>query len=1416
MSTDDTPIPDDLEDRIRRYAERHDLDAPGVIGRFDALDPSDLGAVRAVLEGADAEPVTEADESDEKKLSDRKTRQQTPESEPPDGEGAGADDATGDESDMLINRCSDECKQSPEDADPVADADPMDDPAPEEDGDAGADGRTDGSPDPVEEDPDPDRATPGVDAGGSPSPTSEPTDDGATPGEDALADGLRWFGAQLDRELPGDVEYDTPRDYYHARGWSDATIDAKGLGYAPADTGDRLLAHLHRRGHDRDAILASGLFREWDDGNLSATWTGRYVLPYLDADGRPVFAISRATEPAHPSDWAGRYGEDDDPAKYHKIAVSREEVDVEEPIYGLDTVRDDELVLITEGIADAIAAHQAGYPCISPVTTSFKTEDRERLVDALEEHAVPRVYLVQDAERPGSSVDDRGRLTLPQYGEGTKGAVRTAEYLAEHGTDARIGELPRPGLDKVDLDDYLRVWGDDLTPILAAATPVEEHPAHDPDAATRAAIDAAERTDPSPASGSGEGSALFDLDIRDVTGLATDYRGPSPLGHHGESENYFTLLDDGLAFDHKHKAAYNALTYLLADTGERPPARPNGPVDDAELLAAWVHAKRERLLPDDDPIPRRALRAIARDATGWGGELVEHETADGDTFDGLPRDAYNDALDAVREEYDLEPGRRPAGGRSDPDAEPVAPIPLGRLDALDDDARRRAARKRGIDIPSTDDARDRLRDAVFREFRAGNTTVLDAPTALGKSHTVATEPWGRRESTTGGAPVVQFHQTRDARDEAAEATADSSAIGATLLGRKEASPVARGDHDPVEDPDAEDAPDQVVTIDGDPASDWFDMMCDDRGLPFSTALAIARDRNDQGLEELPPFGEEDPAVAQWNDLPRDDDGEPAVDVIHATHQFAHVPSLRIHTNVVLDEQPDYRIGLSDQQVRDMVNAYLRAIGAPVTHFEGFVMLARNDDVRGDAAAERDALDDALGKDADLPAEWYAETDGAHALAPDLTRAIWNALRWEDPNRNGLRSTKVYHEPPRFDADKEGYAAGTWLSVVLDDADHSVHTVRATPDFSQARAVVGLDAHPSMPMWELNGPPGIVRDAVLDPTERRLWRRYERGLTVAQIGDAARPRSGPNAVGWMNDERVRELLGTLREHYGDGFKTALSTKQTEPALRRLLADVTGDPVEDVRDQTLHYGEEKSRNDFAEEDAGYVYGCMDPGDGMIVDALAELNLDATPTTVETEDGEEKREKGRTFDGPDADKAAAVLASVRENHVAQAAGRYAREPTDPESRATVYVDTNAAPTGFVDLGVPGVEWLASDLQRTIVEELTERPTATTRELADAADCTKEHVRETLARLDEHGLVDREERAGPHGADVYRDAGADAGIVDLGDTANGALLGPNRWSLAIVDQHAPEEDADPPGGATSTPIDAAAASDSPPDPGD
>ncbi len=84
------------------------------------------------------------------------------------------------------------------------------------------------------------------------------------------------------------------------------------------------------------------------------------------------------------------------------------------------------------------------------------------------------------------------------------------------------------------------------------------------------------------------------------------------------------------------------------------------------------------------------------------------------------------------------------------------------------------------------------------------------------------------------------------------------------------------------------------------------------------------------------------------------------------------------------------------------------------------------------------------------------------------------------------------------------------------------------------------------------------------------------------------------------------------------------------------------------------------------------------------------------------------------------------------------------------------------------PGVEWLATDLQREILDELTDRPTATTREIADAVDCSKEHVRETLGRLVEQDLVARTEGTGDHGADEYRGDDVTDALAGLGAERN------------------------------------------------
>jgi len=625
--------------------------------------------------------------------------------------------------------------------------------------------------------------------------------------------------------------------------------------------------------------------------------------------------------------------------------------------------------------------------------------------------------------------------------------------------------------------------------------------------------------------------------------------------------------------------------------------------------------------------------------------------------------------------------------------------------------------------------------------------------------------------------VVHLSATRDARDEAAEAAEEHGGEHFVLLSRHEACPVAAGEHDPRE---CRASDRQPITIDGEPASQWLDRQCEGKGLPFSAAHQYLADHNDQDIN-LPCAGDGCRAITQWEDL-----RENECPLVIATHNFAHVPGLRHHANVVVDEEPDFTQDLTKDRVARAITAYLQAADAPVSTWESFVSLVQHDGYGGDAARERDQLGNCLDYEPDR--EWYLEENDAHTLAPALARAIFYA----ENRGNGRRVGKTPHEPPRLDANAgdDGWNR-VWVTVAMDE-DNDIRTVRTTPDFGQARSVIGLDAHPAEPVWAVNTVPHISTTEVLDPEARQLWRRYERGLRVVQVGEATRPLASGE---YFQRDQVETMIGHLREAYGDDFRTAISTSAVEPQLQEILADAGVDGAED---QTMHYGEEKSRNDFADEGVGLVEGCVDPGDDYVLDLLAELDLDARPETVDV-DGTEERAHGRGFEGSDADTAQAILASVRENHTAQAAGRYARNPDDPESHATVFVRTDAMPTDFADVQVSGIEWTFTDAQRAIVEELRSSTSSqTAREISDAVDVSKEHVRQTLDRLEGMDAVQALEGAGAHGATLYADDGLPTtGVVDL-ETANGDVLDTYTWSLAIRDP-GPAETPTPMGASTN-----------------
>lgn len=799
-----------------------------------------------------------------------------------------------------------------------------------------------------------------------------------------------------------------------------------------------------------------------------------------------------------------------------------------------------------------------------------------------------------------------------------------------------------------------------------------------------------------------------------------------------------------------------------------------------------------------DQTPLWALRnaAVALDVCGPD-DFREQETDDGETYLGFDRETYNATLEALGAEG-INHGREPMDGE---DADAVSALPIGQLDALDPAERRRYAKRRGLEWPTTDEARTRLFETVAEVLRNEDDRVVDAPTSLGKTHTVAATRWGARSELTDGRPVVHLLETRDARDEAIDVAEEKGGQYHVLLGRHEACPVAAGEHD------------DDLTLGGEPASEWLDAVCDGKGLPFSTAHRYLEEHNDQD-ETLPCCDDaECHGVKQWDTYREGPEGDLEYwPLVIATHNFAFAPGLRTANNVVIDEQPSYEQDLSTDRVRRAVGAYLREINAPVSTWEAFIQLSRIDQYGTDAAKERDALEDAIGADPDR--EWYFTDPDAHILAPALARAIF---RSED-RANGRRFGKTVHEPPRLEAGarEDDDWNREWVSVVLDEAN-DVRSVRVVPDFGSARSVVGLDAHPATPLWQANTVPWIKPKEVLEPDARQLWRRYERGLRVVQVGDATRPLSGDKALEWLSERKLEALFDHLVDEYGTQFRTCITTAQVEDRVAELMDDAGVH-----RPDLMHFGEEKSRNDFATERIGLVNGCMDPGDDYVLDLLAELDLNAEAETALTDDGEEYRARGRGFDGPDAETATEILASVRENHTAQAAGRYARSPTDPEATATVFVRTDAVPDRFTDVVVPGVEWAFGEDQQAIVDELRSSTDGrTAREIADEVGCSKEHVRATLKRLsdDENGepAVRLSPDEGENGATLYAESGVPrSGVCDLGESPTDPYRDSSRWELAIrspVERGDVDPSPDTPGSADGSAWEWSIGGDSPPD---
>ena len=648
---------------------------------------------------------------------------------------------------------------------------------------------------------------------------------------------------------------------------------------------------------------------------------------------------------------------------------------------------------------------------------------------------------------------------------------------------------------------------------------------------------------------------------------------------------------------------------------------------------------------------------------------------------------------------------------------------------------------------STDLVRARLTEKIMKTIAQEKYDLIPAVTASGKSTNGATTPWSELD-VTGGEPVIHLHSTTAARDDAVAKSEDAGVSYRVLYGRDEVCETAAGEHDDV-----------VDTPDGKPASEWIDNQCGQgAGSTLSTVHARLEEYNGGGL----PCASCD-AKTQYDGIPRDDDGNPAVDVIHATHAFAYVPSLIDDSNVIIDEQPDFssEVGkqgeFTQQRIQEMIVAWLKHIDAYTKTWESFVVLARDG---------LDQLEDEIKADHDVDPEWFIENTEAHALAPAITEALYDALS-NPPDANGRHSATVTYDLTRFEAiDVYDFRYSRTRVTVVIDQNNRVQKVWNVPELGNARSVICLDAWPSMPEFHQNVGDELNEVELMFDGERKRWRRYERGLEVVQIGEATRPAGSEHAVeNFFKPEQVRVVIEWLRTIFGEDFRSVIAPSRVEEKVQKMMGDVG---VEKPKDWTMHQGEEKSRNEFSTELVGFVTNCIDPGDNYVLDLLAARGLDATPEMAECLackgsgcancDGKgERRVHGRGFEGPDADKAQEILDGLRANHTNQCVGRWARKPGQEDVRSLVFVRTDTVDDVLVDKTVPD-PWVFGDKQRGAIDYLRAHPKATLKETKEELElqfdngATKEGVRKTFEKLIEYGVAERSQGTGAYGADEYR----------------------------------------------------------------
>ena len=210
------------------------------------------------------------------------------------------------------------------------------------------------------------------------------------------------------------------RGYWRGRGLSDSTIRRFGLGYAPDDFG-ALRRHLRSRGYTEEEMLASGLQKRSEKGNVYDVFRGRVMTPIFDLRGNVIAFGGRVLGDEKP-----KYINSPETMVYKKSKA----------MFALNIAKKSasRRYILCEGYMDVISLHQAGFDTAVAACGTALTADQVRL---LGEYA-DEVVLCYDSDEAGQ-----------------KATARSLGLFAE--SPVKVSVLNIPGAK--DPDEFIKKYG---------------------------------------------------------------------------------------------------------------------------------------------------------------------------------------------------------------------------------------------------------------------------------------------------------------------------------------------------------------------------------------------------------------------------------------------------------------------------------------------------------------------------------------------------------------------------------------------------------------------------------------------------------------------------------------------------------------------------------------------------------------------------------------------------------------------------------------------------------------------------------------------------------------------------------------------------------------------------------------------